>query len=104
MTADERRPLAYRPPELVAALLGHVYEADDPVPWIDLVSRYSGDRWPWKTVENTLYDLIAFGALHRIGRPGAGRTPDTRALRPTPLGRAWLEQRLLPLHHHTEDP
>lgn len=97
---DERHPLgpiSHRTPELVLALLGHVYEADNPVPWIDLVGQYSSDRWPWKTVENYLYDLVAFGALHRVGKPGHTRTPDTRALRPTPLGRAWLDQHTLPL-------
>ena len=47
---DERHPLgpiSHRTPELVLALLGHVYEADNPVPWIDLVGQYSSDRWPW---------------------------------------------------------
>lgn len=100
-------PLARRSPELILAVLGHVYEADDPVPWLDLVGQFSSDRWPWKTVENTLYDLVAFGALHRIGKPGHTRQPDTRALRPTRLGRAWLERELLDLpqlHDDPEDP
>lgn len=105
---SERQPLgpiARRAPELVLAVLGHVYEAEEPVPWLDLVGEYSSDRWPWKTVENTLYDLVAFGALHRVGKPGHTRLPDTRALRPTGLGRAWLERELLPLPgaHDAED-
>ena len=106
MTDHTRSPLYRRSPELVSALLGHVYETEDPVPWLDLVGQYSSDRWPWKTVENTLYDLVAFGALHRVGKPGHARTPDTRALKPTALGRAWLERDLLPLpgaHNPEED-
>lgn len=97
MTDHTRSPLYRRSPELVSALLGHVYETEDPVPWLDLVGQYSSDRWPWKTVENTLYDLVAFGAFHRVGKPGHARTPDTRAVKPTPLGRAWLDQHTLPL-------
>lgn len=77
------------------AILDHVYESDEPVPWRELLNEHStSGRWSWRTVEGTVYDLVAFGALHRIGRPGTRTTPDTRALRPTPLGRAWLEQRL----------
>lgn len=94
---SDARPLRHRSPELIIALLGHVYEADGPVPWLVLVDAYSSDRWPWKTVENTIYDLVAFGALHKVGKAGAGRTPDTRALRPTALGRGWLDQELVEL-------
>jgi hypothetical protein len=97
MGDDDRHPLRRRNPELVVALLGYIYDHDDPVPWLDTVDRFTNDGRPWKTVENTIYDLIAFGALHRVGKPGQRGTPDTRALRPTPLGRAWLERTLLPL-------
>lgn len=92
-----RQPLDHRSSELIAAILGIVYDTPNPVPWLELVGQLSTTATPWKTVENTVYDLIAFGALHRIGRPGHTRTPDTRALRPTPLGRAWLERQLLDL-------
>jgi hypothetical protein len=100
-------PISRRAPELVLAVLGHVYEAEEPVPWLEVVGQFSSDRWPWKTVENTLYDLVAFGALHRIGKPGHTRQPDTRALRPTFLGRAWLDQDLPGLPgstDHDEEP
>jgi len=97
MSDHRRSPLFRRSPELVSALLGHVYESEEAVPWLDLVGEFSSDRWPWKTVENTLYDLVAFGALHRVGKPGHARLPDTRALKPTALGRAWLERELLDL-------
>lgn len=93
-----RRPaLDYRPPDLVLAILGHVYEAHDPVEWLELIATYSTDRHPWRTVENVVYDLIAYGALHRVGKAGNSRTPDTRAVKPTALGRAWLQQEVHPL-------
>lgn len=89
-------PLYRRSPDLIAALLDAVYDDPEPIPWTDLVHAYTTTDLPRKTIENTLYDLIAFGALHRIGKPGTRRTPDTRALRQTPLGRAWLDGELLP--------
>lgn len=101
----QRHPLYRRSAELVTAILGHVLDAEEPVPWLELVPTFTSDRHEWKTVENVLYDLVAFGALHKVSKPGAGRIPDTRALRPTPLGRAWLERTLLPLPtDRTEEP
>lgn len=96
MTAP-RNPLRYRNPVLVAAILDHIYQADQPVPWLELVDRHTSDGNPWRTVENVLYDLVIVGAAHRIGTPGTRTRPDTRALRPTTLGAAWLDQRLEPL-------
>lgn len=90
-------PLRFRSPELVVGILGYVYEADEPIPWEELVAVFSSENRPWKTVENTIYDLVAFGALHRIGKPSDRRRGDTRALKATPLGRSWLERELLPL-------
>lgn len=96
----KEHPIRYRPAELVAAILGTIYDSDDPYPWLELVHDLSDAGYPTKTVENVLYELDSFGAIHRIGKPADRRRPDTRALRPTPLGRAWLDQQLLPLHHH----
>lgn len=96
--------LKFRNPTLVVAILGYVYDAGEPVDWSELVDAFSSDERPYKTVENTLYDLVAFGALHRVGQPGAGRKPDTRALKETTLGRAWLDRELLPLPTDPEDP
>lgn len=103
---EERDPLRYRSPTLVLAVLGHIYDSDEPVPWTEIVEHHTDDAHTWRTVEGTLYDLVAFGAIHRIGKPGAGRNPDTRALKPTPLGRAWLYQEIQPLpgHHDPEQP
>lgn len=104
MPRDELDRLRFRSPDRVVAILGHVYDAGEPVTWLDLLDRFSTSEAEWKTVEGTVYDLVTFGALHRIGKPGAGRAPDTRALKPTPLGRAWLAQELYPLpHDRTED-
>jgi len=99
-----RPALRFRSPELCASVLGIVYEDEDPVPWSTLVELLSSDRHPWKTVENTLYDLVALGALHRIGQAGTKRRADTRALKPTPLGRAWLDRELLPLPGQRDEP
>lgn len=88
-----RNPLAYRDPQLVATILGKVYDSDRPVLWDEILELDAG---PWKTTEAILYELIAHGALHRIGKPGDRRRPDTRALKPTPLGRAWLNREPAP--------
>lgn len=86
-------PLLYRDPQLVATILGHVYDSDRPVPWNELLEL---DLGPWRTVEATVHDLIAYGALHRVGKAGDRKRPDTRALKPTPLGRAWLNRAAAP--------
>ena len=91
------RALRFRNPELLLALVGYVYDADEPVPWNELLEVFTEDGRPWKTVENTLYDLVTFGAFHRIGKPAQRGKPDSRALKPTTLGRAWLDRELLPL-------
>lgn len=96
-------PLRFRNPTLIIAVLGYVYDLDDPVPWTELVDVFTADARPWKTVENTIYDLVAFGALHRIGKPATRGAPDTRALKATGLGRAWLDRDLLPLPTDHDD-
>lgn len=89
-------PIRFRSARLVVGILGYVYDADEPIPWLELVDAFADGDHPWKTVENTIYDLVSFGALHRIGKPGDRRHPDSRALKATPLGRAWLAAELLP--------
>lgn len=88
-----------RSADLVAAILDAVYDDPEPIPWPDLVHAFTTERTPAKTVENTLYDLAAFGALHRTGKPADRRRPDTRAVRQTDLGRAWLAGELPPRPH-----
>jgi hypothetical protein len=84
-----------RSADLVAAILDAVYDDPEPIPWPDLVHAFTTEATPRKTIENTIYDLVAFGALHRTGRPADRRHADTRALRQTELGRAWLARELL---------
>lgn len=97
MSSASSDRLTYRAPALVIGVLDYVYALEDPVGWDELVDVFTTEATPYRTVEATLYDLVAYGALHRIGRPGTRRRPDTRALRATPLGRAWLDRELLPL-------
>lgn len=101
---DRGRALRFRNRELVVAIVGYVYDADGPVPWNEILEVFSEDGRPWKTIENTLYDLLTFGALHRIGKPAQRSKPDSRALKPTVLGRAWLDRELLPLPTDPVDP
>lgn len=90
-----RDPFKVRSVELLGALLVAVYESPEgALPWLQLVDLCA-DRWPWKTVENAIYDLVAYGALHKVGKP-AGRSsrPEGRVLRGTVLGAAWLRDEL----------
>lgn len=84
-------PLRYRSPDLIRAILDAIYDPDDPtpIPWVDLVDAFTSDRHQPRTIEATIYDLIAFGALHRIGQTATRTRADTRALKGTTLGRAW---------------
>lgn len=99
-------PLRYRPRDLVAAILGAVYTADtnedDPYRWTDLVDEFTDDQHKAKTVDNVIRELVSYGALHKTGDIARGR--DTRVIHPTPLGRAWLDRELLPLHNEQQDP
>lgn len=89
--------ISHRPRTLILAILGTIYDDPDPTPWSPLIAHFADNsNHPAKTIENTLYDLAAFGAITRIGHPRQGRLPDTRALKATPLGRAWLAGQLLP--------
>ena len=97
-------PLGYRRPELVLALLGYVYDHEG-ARWPELLDVFAGHAPP-RTIEAVIYDLVSIGALHRIGKPGDRWRTDSRELRPTLLGAAWLEQRLHPLpgHHDEQEP
>lgn len=90
-----RDPLRFRNPTIVVAVLGYVYDAEEPVPWEELVATFASAEHQWKTVENVIYELVAFGALHRTGAVRRGQ--DDRALRPTLLGRSWLDRELVEL-------
>lgn len=86
--------LYFRNPRLCTAILGYLYDTDtdEALPWDELVERFTTERRSWKTVENRLYDLIAFGAIHRIG---GNRIHRQRGVKLTPLGRAWYDNHTL---------
>lgn len=103
----KRDALRFRDRALVLSILDYIYEADEAIPWNEVLSVFSIEQdppRPVKTVENALYELVQFGALHRVGRAGTKTKADTRALKPTPLGEAWRDRVLLPLPGEREDP
>lgn len=81
--------LYFRNPRLCTYILGYLEAGDEPVRWDEIVEHFGAADFPWKTVESRLYDLIAFGAVHKIG---GTRPSQPRAVKITPLGRAWFEQ------------
>lgn len=91
-------PLSFRSAELIGAILDAIYDDPEPIPWTDLVHNLTAPELPARTIEATLYDLIAYGAIARIGKPATRRTDDTRALRQTRLGEAWWTGSALPPH------
>lgn len=94
---DERLdPIYYRSPAVVADTLRFIYSLES-VPWAELVGRVLElhRNKNTRTIENVIYDLIAHGAAHKVGKYQRGS--DTRAVRATPLGRAWIMRELLPL-------
>lgn len=100
-----KNPLRFRNRDLILSLLDYVYDAGEAVPWGELLTVFGIDAGrPLKTVENSLYDLLQFGALHRVGQPGTRSRPDSRAMKPTNLGRAWRDRILLPLPGELADP
>jgi hypothetical protein len=93
--------LHYRPRNLLIAVVDIIYENPEPTPWLPLIEYFVTTREiKFKTVENTLHDLMAFGAIQRIGHYG-GPQDDTRAVRATDLGRAWMAGEVLPTPHET---
>ena len=96
--------LRWRHPQLIAAVLGYIYEADAPVPLRELVDVLADAEWKPRTIENLTTELVEFGALHRTGKASTRTTADSRTLRPTLLGAAWLEQELRPLPTMKEEP
>lgn len=91
-----KRPIDYRDPKLLVALLGALYEADDPIPEADLLDAYSRGRWSTNTIRRALRELADFGALRRTGGRAVAGPPTPVAYRMTALGRAWADRRLEP--------
>lgn len=93
---DRGAAVYYRNARLVAAVFDFL-EVDDPVAWrtaVECIAIHLPRIKP-KTVENVLYDMIAFGAVHRLGKYDQRRS-DTRTVHLTPLGQAWFDRELLP--------
>lgn len=89
-----KRPIDYRPPDLVTAILGLVIDDDDPgfsIPEAELLDLLSSGEWTRSTVDKAVRELVDFGALRRL-TPLRG-DPE---LRLTALGRAWIDQRVEP--------
>lgn len=92
-----RKPeLYYRDPDLVITLIAHLETSDHPIPWNDLVATCP-DR-DYRGVERTIRALAELGAAHITGR--YTHRDDTRRIRLTPLGIAWLDRDQLP---HVDD-
>lgn len=90
-----RDPITYRHPTTVAAILGYITEANDEgrkPTWDEMVDHVTTEVVAWRTAENILYDLAAFGAIVKHGavRGRGVHRVDSRALSITTLGRHWL--------------
>ena len=81
---------------LVAWILGETWDQEVRLPDLidgaleELVDENDRARWSAKTIENTVRDLVAFGALRVVQR---GRD---RILTASILGKAWIAGELLP--------
>lgn len=101
---DERRRLgflAYRSMVVCDEILGLVEDAGpEGLRWLDLLGSPGVVERPEATMDGTVRDLVKFGALRVTGSPrrprSSGARGDTRILRLTLLGEAWLEGELLP--------
>lgn len=90
-------PIYRREASFVLAVLEVLDQALGPVDWLEVVDRFTRDGRPWKTVENVLYELDAFGAIHKVGASNRPGNTHRKAVKITPLGSAWLKGVSLPL-------
>ena len=93
-----KRSIDYRDARLVIAVVGTLYEAEDPITETELVSTFGAGRWTHDTVRRTLRELVDLGAVRRL-------TPLRKpvAYRLTLLGRAWADARVEPYVVERED-
>lgn len=103
-TETEDRPtyikqpaIYYRNPKIVGKAMAIVEASDDPVPSEFLLGLLGAefDTSDAQTLLKIVSELVAHGAIHKTGKYLPGR--DTRSYRITPLGRAWMDQEILPL-------
>jgi hypothetical protein len=87
-----KRPIDFRPPDLVTAILGLVFDDDDPahtIPEAELLELLDTGAWKTDTIRRTIRELVDFGALRRVA-PTVG--DKTTRFRVSTLGRAWINQ------------
>lgn len=94
-TRHTDNPFRHRNPHTVAAIIGYIYDANEPVPWHEITTHLAGTGSP-RTIERIIYELAKHGAIYRLGKPADHTHPDTRTLIPTVLGRYWLDRELAP--------
>lgn len=91
-----KRSIDYRPPDLVTAILGLVFDEDNPahtIPEAELLELLSAGAWKTDTVRRTVRELVDFGALRRVAPAVGDKTPKFRV---STLGRAWINQEVEP--------
>lgn len=96
-----KRPIDYRPPDLVTAILNLALDDDDPahsVPEREILELLSSGDWKPDTIKRTVRELVDFGALRRL-------TPlrEDPRVRLSTLGRAWVDRRLEPYVKNVEE-
>lgn len=96
-----KRPIDYRPPDLVTAILNLTLDDDDvghSIAERELLELLSSGDWKADTVRRTVRELVDFGALRRL-------TPlrEDPRLRLSTLGRAWVDRRLEPYVRNTDE-
>lgn len=87
-----KRPIDYRPPDLVAGILALLLDDDDPtfsVPERELLEFLDTGAWQPNTVKRTIRELVDFGAVRRLTPP-----MEEARLRLSTLGRAWIDRRV----------
>lgn len=89
-----KRPIDYRPPDLVVAILNLALDDDDPghtIPEAELLDLLASGDWKPDTVRRTIRELVDFGALRRLTPPR-----EEPRIRLSVLGRAWVDRRVEP--------
>lgn len=93
-----KRPIDYRPADLVLAIVGYAIDDEDPmaaIPEAHLLELLAAGDWKPDTVRRTLGELYVFGAVQRF-TPFKGNQRGTPMVRVTALGRAWVDRRVEP--------
>lgn len=104
-----KRPIDYRPPDLVTAILNLTLDDEDPkhsIPEPELLELLDTGAWNLDTIRRTIRELVDFGAIVRA----IPLRQHEHRIRLSTLGRAWLNRELEPYVRNvtdveeTEDP